>query len=63
LDCSVQQCTNGAWCPRQTAAAEQRSKWPIISFLSPVPPSKWALGLAALDDDTVYWLKTTALSI
>jgi len=27
LACSVQ-CTNGAWCPRQTAAVEQRSKRP-----------------------------------
>jgi len=29
LDCSAQQCTNRAWCPRRTADAEQRSKWPI----------------------------------
>jgi len=29
VGCSAQQCTNGAWCPRQTAAAEQRSKRPI----------------------------------
>jgi len=34
------------------------------SFQSPVPPSKWdTLGLAALDDDTVDWLQTTALCI
>jgi len=26
---SAQQCTNGAWCPRRTADAEQRSKRPI----------------------------------
>jgi len=24
LGCSAQQCTNGAWCPRRTAAAEQK---------------------------------------
>jgi len=36
LDCSAQQCTNGAWCPRQTAVAEQRSKRPITYYL-PVP--------------------------
>jgi len=29
LDCSAKQCTNGAWCPRRTADAEQRSKRPI----------------------------------
>jgi len=28
LDCSDQQCTNGAWCPRPTAAVEQKSKQP-----------------------------------
>jgi len=26
---------------------------PHTSLLSPVPPSKWVLGLAALDDDPV----------
>jgi len=29
VGCSDQQCTNGAWCHRQTADAEQRSKRPI----------------------------------
>jgi len=29
MDCSTQQCTNGDWCPRWTADAEQRGKWLI----------------------------------
>jgi len=56
----------GLWCPRRIADAEQRSKRPIAYYL-PAPCTILQMGhlngLAALDDDTVDWLKTIALKI
>jgi len=55
VDCSAQQCTDGAWCPWQTADEERTADHILASFLYHLPIE--TLGLAALDDDTVDWLK------
>jgi len=64
LDGSAQQCTNGAWSPQRTADAEQTADH--ISLLASFPlyhPPNGALGLAALNNDTMDWLQTIALNI
>jgi len=60
LDCSAQQCTNGAWCPRRTAAAEQTADH-ILASCPLYHPSNESLGLAAFDNETVD--QATVLSI
>jgi len=62
VEYSAQQCTNGAWGPRRTADAEQTPDH-ILASCPMYHPSNRKLGLAAFDDDTVDWLKTTALNI
>jgi len=64
LDCSAQQCTNGAWCPRRTADGSREATADHILASCPLYHlSNGTLRLAALDDDTVDWLKRTALNI
>jgi len=43
LGCSAQQCTNGAWCPRRTVYAEQKSKR-LSTYLLCVPYTTLQMG-------------------
>jgi len=43
--------------------AEEQTADHILASCSLYHPPNWTLGLAALDDDAVDWLQTTALCI
>jgi len=53
-------CTNGSWC---RFGAEEQTADHILASCLLYHRTNGTLGLAALDDNTVDWLKRTALNI